>query len=329
MYNTFVTHKFRFVLLTYCLVLMLGVFVARSSIALAATASVAITVVKVDGGVIPNMQISCLDTPPDKNGWPQPPNFHYPTTDSGGNATWSVNYRTDYDYKCYPRSAVSPDGCYSFAGTKAKVFDFSSSLNQSVTFTGQKNVDAKTSCSTGSVSQPNSNTQATAAPAKKVLPPNVKLESIKIGGNTISEPVGQGATLHANKGNAIVLSGSSTSVTEVIITVHSETKTYKGKVNKNGEWTVKIPTSELDAEEHTVEIGSSNHKKPFKTLALDIKIPAVQNSVSMPSKTPFVIRIIIAALIVCALFAFIFRTKLAGFLRQIKSRLLQQRNINM
>lgn len=261
------------------LVLSLGFVAFNVAPVMAATAQVAISVVKQEGGVIPNTQITCTDEPPAQNGWPQPPIFTYLVADSNGQATWTVDYQATHKYGCGPRSAVSPDGCYYLGDSGYKYFDFGSSLSQSMTMTGHIDKDPGTpaSCSSSSTSQstkstkPTSTTPAAPASTPATAPtPDIKLTKVIAGGKDVAIPKNESTPIIVTQGNKIILSGTSSAVTQIIVKVFSDPKTFTGIVKSDGTWEVRVPTTGLAIEKHRVEISGSDPAKSFATLALRV-----------------------------------------------------------
>jgi hypothetical protein len=278
------------------LALFIGVLTVPlpASAVAAGSATVTITAKLSSGAVVSGQQISCVVTPPSSVP-PVPPTFNYLKTSASGVAVWNVSLMSGATYNCYPQTALTPDNCYGWAGASTGTLNLTD--GQSVSFTFTAAAEKSSACNTTLPTEtqltqrtPQTTTQTTqntSAP-EPTVPAAPSLNEVKLDGKVVTA----GTSPKVKVGQPLVLSGTASPGSTVVVTVHSDPVTAKVTAGADGTWSFDLASLKtLPVGKHSVEVSAldtASGKESPKVAVLSYELIAAATTSTIKQAAPAV-----------------------------------------
>lgn len=276
------------------LLMTLVLAVSSYQYASAATATVTMTFTQGSGTPASGQQVTCYITPPKTTAYPPTPQYSYLTANASGVATWQPTFvEGATEYKCYHRTALTPDGCYAW-GTDASTGAMLLADGQSQSYSFAATTPSASTCTTSSTG---SQTTTQPSPTTQSTTPTTTTAAITAVAPVVTfaidgKPAGDKA-IEVTKGQSFVVSGKTTARGEVIVIVYSDTIETKVTADADGAWKFDVLSlKDLPVGKHEVRVAlvDAAGKRSEQTSPIEFTLkaaaqPAQASPASQPDKT--------------------------------------------
>lgn len=247
--------------ITKALIAVLAVSLSSYQFVSAATATVTMTFAQGSGTPAVGQEVTCYVQPPKSGVTPVPPQYTYLTANSNGVAVWQptlVDGATEY--KCSPRTALTPDNCYYWGSSgstgamvltdgQTKTFAFTATTASTSTCNKPLQTEAQITQQQTNTPKP---TTTTTQPQVVAVP---EITSTTVNGKQSSP----GDKLELVVGQSLVVSGKTTPGGKVIVTVYSDPIETTVTADDTGVWKFDVASlKNLPTGDHRVEVVAIN-----------------------------------------------------------------------